>query len=772
MPALLDAFRPATVARLAVVAVVLAAVPAAGASATALPDLRLTTKAPAATVAPGKKLSVTVTLRNAGRAKAGATTTRISIGSGSTFTKGDRVLATIRQKAVAKGARTSAKVTVTVPRSAVAAAAGRVKRRTILACADSGRRVRESAEGDNCTRVARVDARATGTVDGQSASQAAAPAPAKPVITAPTYTPPPKWDNDDAKRCADKRGAQVPQDADLLQWDSKVVTAADSRFWWPKSRPDLATEANALAKQLSDVIYPKLTKLMGHVPMSDSEMQCAHGPDGKLDIYLVDIIDRPYDQPGPDGTGGSMGTTAPYSCRKGFGNPSYVYLARRDKETLAHEFFHVLQNTYGFRDDCKLPPWLDEGTAEWAVEYVYPHSLMDETASAWLQSFQPSLLTRDYDAWTFWYAVQKHAGAAAIAGVFPLLADRAPVDAADAAIAGGDQTGNGFRARWAEFARDAYNRDIVDDTFKTPGWTLTSYHVTDPSTMQILLSSEATRTVPIAGSQSLDTLARKYDIHTFNDRVRMITVEGLPTSADYKLHALLTLANGTKKEVDVSDGASWCRDKPEQDIAEIVLISSNASPTTPVTSWAKLRLDATCTLPHYKVLSASFDNHVEGTMSGSSVYCGTVHGTEDYGGSLAAPKADPDFKLTRSSGGDLDAYIYFDVTTSGVKTNDGCTDEGGKQVECHMTMPWNIYSDQSRMGVHLGVDAANPSHARLEWMVHEASIGVIDYGDDNCNIFEFRNQVPLEQRSVDIALDDIKRGKHTYTISKSTTWNT
>ncbi|HWI72712.1 MAG TPA: CARDB domain-containing protein [Baekduia sp.] len=765
---MLRSIRPVrAAAAVAAALVVVVAVPA-GASAKALPDLAVSAKVPAAMVKPGKRVTVTVTLRNDGGAKAGATTTRISLGASSkAYTKGDKVLATVRQKAVGKGGKVTAKVTIKVPASASAAASGKTKAqaaRTILACADSGRRVRESSEGDNCVRVARVDGKAAGTVDGTGAKQAAA-APAKPVVTAPTYTPPPKWDNDPAKHCADKIGAQVPQDKDLASWDSKLVTSADARFWWPKSRPDLEADATRLAAALKDDIYPALTKLMGHKPMSDGEVLCAHGPDGKLDIYLVDIIDRPYDQPGPDGKGGAMGSTQPYTCRKGFGgNPSYMYLARRDKETLAHEFFHVLQNTFGYKKDCKIDGWLAEGTAEWAVEYVYRHSLMDETASAWLKDYEPSLIAQDtdYKAWTFWYSVAKNAGTAAIAGIFPLLADKTEIEAADAAI-------GTFRTRWPQFARDAYNRDVVNDTFKTAGWTLTSYHVTDSSAMQILLSSETTRDVPIAGSQSLAPLTRKYDIDTFNDRVRNITIEGLPDDPDYRLRALLTMANGATKEVDLKNGDSWCRDKPEQNVAEMVLVSSNASPVNPGGGPAHLKLDSQCDLPRYKVLSASFENHTTGTMTAQ--YCPVVGGKEDYGGQLAAPVSDPDFKLERQYDGDLDAGLFFDVSLSGSKSYDGCKDPN-KQ-ECHMAgLPYNPYYDKTQMGVRLGVDHVLPGKARLEWFVHEASIGVIDYGDDNCNVYEFRNQVALEQRLVDIPLDDIMRGTHTYTISHNSTWDT
>jgi hypothetical protein len=723
------------------------AVPAtASAKAGPLPDLRVTTKVAAPSVQPGAKVAVQVTLRNAGRAKAGATTTRISVGASSkTYTKGDRTLATVRQSGVARGQRTTAKTTIKVPAGA---------KGSVVACADSGRRVRESAEGDNCVRVARVDAKDKGTVDGQAAAKAKPKD--DPVVYAPTTPPSKTRDRDPSKDCdVNLDGAQVPQDPQ--NWNSTLAKVSQVRFYWPKSRPVMESRAKSLATELDGVIYPKLTGLMKVKPLADDNVICNHGGDGLLDVYLVDVIDTPWDQGEPGQLGGSMGTTVPYQCRKKRPTPTFMYLARQDKETLAHEFFHVLQFAYGFQGGCLLPPWIAEGTAEWAVEYVYKHSLTDESSSSWMQTVTPALTTLSYQAWPYWYEVAKRAdqGEHAIQQLFTLLGTQTPEAAADTAS-------GTFATRWHEFARDAVNQDPVK-TFATPEWTKTTLH---PDTRKTLpLGAQ-----PLVGGVSLDPLARYYDMWTINPAVRRVTISGLPTSPDYQLHAYVRMAGGGWEDYPVASGKTWCRDTPGEDVQELILVSSNASVSAKTTGAAKITGEDQCALPHYKVLSASFDNHVDGSMSGD-VYCGSVHGTEDYGGTLAAPKTDPAFKLAPSYGNFLDAYINFDIETSGVKANDGCKDEGGHRVECHLSGPWNPFWDKSRMGVHLRVDRTNPTLAKLEWMTHEASIGAIDYGDDNCNIFEFRNDVPEDQRTVDIALDDVKRGKHTYTISKSTKWD-
>jgi hypothetical protein len=351
---------------------------------------------------------------------------------------------------------------------------------------------------------------------------------------------------------------------------------------------------------------------MGHEPLSDAGLDCAHGTTGGVDVYLVDKIDTPWDV-APPAKPGSQGTTTSYTCNAGAPNPSYIYLARRTKETLAHEYFHVLQNTFAQRNGCEQPPWLQEGTAEWAVEFVYPHSLKDEPASAWLQAYEPPLndAGKSYDTWPFWYDIHKRVNAKAVAGIFGLLKDKDALNAVDAAI-------GGFKERWHQFARDAYNHSIVE-TYQTDAWTQTTWKVEKTEQLLILLSNEQTRDVAYPGSRSIKPLARTYDDYTFTANVRKITIADLPKSADYKLHGLLKMANGTWKERDLTGGATFCRDKPDEDIQEMVLIASNASMTTAVTSDSKVTLDATCDMPRYRVVSASFNNHTSGAMSGSSL---------------------------------------------------------------------------------------------------------------------------------------------------------
>ncbi|MCW2985964.1 MAG: hypothetical protein JWR63_3534, partial [Conexibacter sp.] len=565
---------------------------------------------------------------------------------------------------------------------------------------------------------------------------------------------------DPATHCIPHTGPQTP--TDLSAWDSKLAPSSKVTFWWPKSHTSLKATATSLAQEMDQTIEPKLTALMGRKPPSDGSLDCAHGATGGVDVYLVDVIDKPWNTTVDPG---AKGWTSVYTCNKNAPNPSAIHLADWSKETLAHEYFHVLQNAFADKAGCDRPNWLEEGTAEWAVEYTYKHSLTDDQSAQWLQAYEPPLndIKKTYDAWPFWYDVQKHVGAEAIPAVFAALEYTDPLAATDQAI-------GGFRARWPDFARDAYNRDPVK-TFQTDAWTKTTWKVEKTASLLSLSSGQDTKDVPYPGSQAIQPLARTYDDYAFADGIRKITISGLPASADYHLHGLLHMADGSWQERDLTGGATFCRDKPEEDVQEVVLIASNASVTTPVASSAKLTVAGTCGLPHFKVIAASFSNTTTGGMSGGNQPCGAgVGGTEDYGGHLGAPLSDPDLKLSRRPNGDLEANLFFDVTSDGTMQLAGCTDPYGAELPCLKTRSNGTVDHRESMGFRVDVDHAKPTVAQLHWLIEEASIGFFDADDSVCNVDEFYQHVTAAEQDMQIPYEQLQHGTHTFENAGTKTW--
>ncbi|NYJ03715.1 hypothetical protein HNR19_004413 [Nocardioides thalensis] len=110
-----------------------------------LPDLVVSAVSAPASVDAGATLAVKVSVRNAGRARAGASTTTVHL-SGDTRPGGDLVSRSVKVPRLGSGRTESATVRLEVP----AGAAGDYR---VLACADARKQVRESNERNNC-RVA------------------------------------------------------------------------------------------------------------------------------------------------------------------------------------------------------------------------------------------------------------------------------------------------------------------------------------------------------------------------------------------------------------------------------------------------------------------------------------------------------------------------------------------------------------------------------------------------------------------------------------------
>jgi hypothetical protein len=830
--------RPLPAALLALGAVLAAAPGASGAAAAARrqaaprAELRAVAGKPSsATAKPGDTVTVKVTLRNTGRGRAAATKTRISLGAGRGFAGGDLVLATLRQGPLARGRR--AKPVTARLRIPLDARAG--GRRTLLVCADAEGKIREHDEKDNCAAAGiiafpvvdaesligadlaakRIDeeqawalrvmalaaapealperyrgATTAGTDATSAVTEAAARFPALSPKTqkllAPLFAPPghvaapakgkgktPKTPHTPKapKRPSAHAAAQPPprpnhclaqssnQVPDTNAWGSVTAPSSKVTFWWPKSKKGGAAIARTFATAMDSTIWPKLTGLMERTPKSDGELDCGHGDSGGVDVYIVDTL-------GGRPANGlvDLGVTTPYTCLTE-PNAGFVKIADGRVTTLAHEFMHVLQLAYADQGGCDRPAWLDEGIADFASEYAYSGSLQNTSAS-WLEQFGTDLESRSYDAWPFWYSVALEAGPEAFAATYGGLAGKSRIAAVDAGI-------GTFRKRWPEFARSGYNQEPVH-SFATwaPKTTL------KPNLVGSLVSldGQTTKTVPYLGSARLDALTRDYTSFAFDAQVRKITLAGLPVSDDYHLHALMRMRDGTWREQDVTKGLTLCRDRPAEDVQELVLVASNASVATRLTADPKLTVEDTCGLPRFRVLAAKFSLHTTGeTQDDEAQECDAlgVSGTEDYGGQLTAAVDDPEFKLTKKLDGRLAGDVFFDVPADGTTQLQGCTKPPPTHAEqaCSATKSIRKAQGKELIGFEIEVEPHRADEARLRWSISEASIGYFDADDTVCNVYEFYNTVGPDQQVKTVPLEELQHGTHTFSNTGTFAWH-
>jgi hypothetical protein len=150
-----------------------------------------------------------------------------------------------------------------------------------------------------------------------------------------------------------------------------IVTLTLGDPLYDRSTARIAEMATTIAEQ----VYTAETTLLGRFPLPDTGEGC-NGGDGALDIYVTSIADANL-----------HGQAVPYreACAK---TPSYMILNRSSanllrasllspaegtptvRAVLAHEFMHVLQFAMDRPNDCNDSKWLDEATAQWAIDYV------------------------------------------------------------------------------------------------------------------------------------------------------------------------------------------------------------------------------------------------------------------------------------------------------------------------------------------------------------------------------------------------------------------
>lgn len=777
-------------AAVAVALAVLAGPPQLAHARATTPDLTVKATRPPATTRPGATFTVTLTVRNGGSTAAPRTRTRIAFDDGV-------VVRTLIQPRLKAHARATRRLRLTVPQDA--------GRRRLIVCVDAGKAVRERSEQNNCVTAGRVtlpqvaakdlvaaDLKA-GRIDEQQAyalnvvadaggpdllparyrgaTGAGTPSGATSMITAaasrfptlnakaqrilaPLFAPPAHVAANRASSRAEGKKAHCIGTAekampDTQGWNHRT-SARGVTFWWPDTMKGGAAKAKALAAEMDDRIWPKLTGLMHATPESDTGMLCGAGVGPGLDVYFVDTIGgRSWQDPEHPG---DRGATAPYLC--GYhGNPGFIRLADISKETLAHEFFHVLQLT--FPDDCTREPWIDEGTAEWAVDLVYRKQLKDMSA-AWLRDWTNiDLMHRSYDAWPFWWSVTHDLGDDVIRQVFAGLTRRPYLQAVDGII-------GGFEKRWPAFAKAGYNQDPITSF---TDWTATSLRPA-PDVHVLQLGGATTRTVPYEGGKRLFALTRDYELYPVADeKLRRITFSGLASAPGYTVQAMVKLRNGGWVPRDITNGTTFCRDKPGEDVEELLLIGANAQLSGQVQGDPHIKLDDDCGTLHYKVLQAEFSTHTDGSTDDKTEQgCSTqVGGVKDLSGHLGAPVTDDDATL-QTRYGLRQASVFAEVDASGSVALKGCTNPyAPDEAPCQKTVPAQRYDGKDTIGFQVEISPAHPDVARLTWRIHTADIGYIDPDNDVCNVFEFFNTVPIEQQVIEVPVDQVLRGTHTFT---------
>ena len=246
------------------------------------------------------------------------------------------------------------------------------------------------------------------------------------------------------------------------EWGSVIGT--NVRVWFLKANE--ATDADRaieLASEIDQVIWPKLTTLMGRQPLDDSGW-LKFEADGRLDVILH------------DNKAGQEGVTLSKSigCEA---LPAYIYMDRKlSRDALfvqtAHEFMHAIQFSYDVASYCNSDySTLKEATAVWASHYVYPNGVNNSGKhyeSKYAKSYlshpdwsydkkgeDNSTLLFRYGAYLFPLFLEKQFNASIVKEIWESTTTQASeLDAISAALEG---QGKKFEDIWPKFAAANYS---------------------------------------------------------------------------------------------------------------------------------------------------------------------------------------------------------------------------------------------------------------------------------------------------------------------------
>lgn len=307
---------------------------------------------------------------------------------------------------------------------------------------------------------------------------------------------------------------------------SRVECSGGVCVHWVESTDDAPPLADADADTVPDQVELAQTKLaevwaaeidrLGYrAPLSD-ESSRNHGPDGQIDVFLVDVGSESlygYCTSDDPRVGGTRYVASAYCVLDEDFEPAQFDGAPAEASlavTAAHEFFHAIQFGYDYLEDG----WLMEATATWVEDEVYD-DVDDNVGYLWRShltdpsvpldlgppSTHPNFLYQ-YGAFVFFRFLAERDGAPDVVRRIWELADAArgapdyhSSKAIDRALA---ERGTTLRASFRDFAAT----NLVPDAFYEEG---AAYPAPEPARTVILAAGASA-----SGSVVLDHLTSWY----------------------------------------------------------------------------------------------------------------------------------------------------------------------------------------------------------------------------------------------------------------------
>jgi hypothetical protein len=814
--------RPSTLRLAGALLLAALTLPAAAGAASAKPDLKASAVRSATVAHAGGALPVTLKVSTTGRSR--QTAARVLLSKDARRSADDVLLTgTGRVRAMRRRGAVAVTVDAQLPASA---APGTL---TVLACADDPSRVRERNERNNCA-AARAKLTITAAADPARTSAALIAADLEAKKLSPEQALayrvyalfgdsrlPPRYAGDAGagadhlalREAADawttlskatrralarymlppaaagswyqraKAGTaqyqQTPEECVTKryqkEWNTKSSAGGRVKIHWPKDRSQAAPMAADLA-QAAHLAYGHHKRVMGRQPLSDAKSSCFHGPDGALDIYLVENI--PY----------AEGYTIPvdkttHTSPQCDGMASFIVMdegyAKAEfsrRFTLAHELFHAFQNAYVYEAGCKPYEWFDEGSANWAAHAVFPSDQSEHFFEWGITSPQTTLQYRNYHTWPFMLWMEKTLGENTIRSTYENFEKARPLPAIDKAI--------GLRNTFLDFAKHTWNQKPLTPSYVA--WdqlALVPERESRPIPEQhLFLAGQKTRSANVPFG--LPSVGRDYHPFTITDeKVKEVIFRNpLATNPDARIGAILTFKSGATRFDDWSGKSSvrFCRDLPGQDVASIVMVYANSS----TKEWDSY-ISATPTLDlkdecegfpwYFKVRAVSLETDVNASRPANDDHiCGSIAGlpisgqqTFRVGGTDLPFSTEQTVKV--GFGGALDGAVFVKAPGQWNWTLHGCENLFDTPQVCDRTLQRSPSPDGTwTVGFSLRAASASAQTATLSWAIPDPDPGFFDADESVCYVFSIWKAIDAGKEDQEVPLSKLA-GTEPFTLT-------
>jgi hypothetical protein len=384
-------------------------------------------------------------------------------------------------------------------------------------------------------------------------------------------------------------GALALAQTSAVTWVSEPAAGGKARVW-AKDEPGAQTTLLSFAGAVVTPIWPKLLQFFRAPLPDDGKAGDAINLDTAVDIYLVD-----FDQVDPR-SAFCAGAPAVEGCTVGadlgmslsteprFDNKSSGYVLVKStldvdtwRATVAHELFHAAQDAF----DNNESAWLNEATATWG-EFRILHELgwtvdCHDCAHGYLNDFFDTFneplttvdLKHEYGAYLYFYFAQMEKGDDIVFNTWG--------NAAAAGVQGEEALDQllPFHENFPKYALRSWNAEPLKQRYRESRDP--TFPDLQPPTFEGVVEADASVALPTV----LQPLGIEYFHFEFpDDAARQVifenTVAGQPDGA---VQALVRLPDGWQEPADWThrNKVTFCRDEPDQDIQELVVIISNGS---------------------------------------------------------------------------------------------------------------------------------------------------------------------------------------------------